>query len=201
MGRYLGPKHKLCRREGIPLCGNPKCPVTRNPNPPGQHGPRGRRRLSSYGEQLREKQKAKRIFGLLEKQFRRYVREAQKKKGKTGEALLTLLETRLDNIIYRLGFVPSRRMSRQLVSHNHVLVDQKRVNIPSYNLAVGQTVMLSPKALSIDTVKKSIEATKNESLPSWLERKGAVGRVKSMPERDEMEMNINEQLIVEYYSR
>jgi len=201
MGRYLGPKHKLCRREGIPLCGSPKCPVTRNPNPPGQHGPKGRRRLSSYGEQLREKQKAKRIFGILEKQFRRYVKEAQKKKGKTGEALLSLLETRLDNVIYRLGFVPSRRMGRQLVSHGHIFVDQNKVDIPSYNLKTGQTISLSPKALAIPTVKKTIEATKGESLPSWLERKGAVGRVKSLPQREDMEQNINEQFIVEFYSR
>jgi len=200
MGRYLGPKHKLCRREGIPLCGNPKCPVNRNPNPPGQHA-KTRKKISSYGEQLREKQKTKRIFGILERQFRRYVREAQNKKGETGQAILELLETRLDNILYRLGFVPTRQMARQLVSHAHVLVDQKKVTIPSFNLKVGQTISLRPKALAIGTVKKNIEKTKTESLPSWLEKKGAVGRMKKMPEREDMEQNINEQLIVEFYSR
>lgn len=201
MARYLGPKHKLCRREGIPLCGSPKCPVTRNPNPPGQHGNRGRRKISSYGLQLREKQKAKRTFGVLEKQFRRYLREAQKKKGATGETLLSLLETRLDNVIYRLGFAPTRQMARQLVSHGHVFVDQKKVTIPSFNVVADETISLSSRALVIPDVKKIIEATKKESIPAWLDKKAAVGKIKRMPERDEMDQNINEQLIVEFYSR
>jgi len=201
MARYLGPKHKHCRREGVPLCGNPKCPVARNPNPPGQHGQKRRRKISSYGEQLREKQKAKRTFGVLEKQFRRYVKKAQKKKGKTGETILQLLETRLDNVIYRLGLAPTRRMARQLVSHTHVLIDEQKVDIPSYSVKPGQIITLKPKSLEIPVVKKNLQATKNDSMPAWLEKKGPVGRIKRLPNREEMDQNINEQLIVEYYSR
>ncbi|HEY5601299.1 MAG TPA: 30S ribosomal protein S4 [Patescibacteria group bacterium] len=201
MGRYTGPKHKHCRREGVPLCGSAKCPVLRNPNPPGQQGVRGRRKLSEYGIQLREKQKAKRMYGIFERQFRRLVTEAQKSKKATGEKLLQILETRLDNVVYRLGFAPTRSMARQLVSHGHVLVDGKKVNIPSYELVNGQTVTLAQKSLEIPLVKKTLEASKEESLPSWIERKGPVGKVAKLPSLEDFPQEINQQLIVEYYSR
>jgi len=201
MGRYLGPKHKLCRREGIALCGSQNCPVHTRPNPPGQHGVKGRKKLSSYGQQLREKQKAKRIWGVLERQFKRYVRQAEKAKGKTGEVLLQLLETRLDNVCYRLGFAPTRPFARQLISHGHILVDGKKVNIPSYNLKPGQTISFSDRALKIPLVQESLSKTKNETLPAWLEKKGPVGKVLRLPERDEINEPITDQLIVEFYSR
>ena len=201
MGRYLGAKHKLCRREGIALCGSPTCPVHTRTNPPGQHGVRGRRRLSSYGQQLREKQKAKRIWGVLERQFKRYVRQADKAKGKTGEVLLQLLETRLDNILYRLGFAPTRPFARQLVSHGHVLVDEKKADIPSYNLRPGQTISFNDRSLKIPLVLESLSKTKKEKPPVWLEKKGPVGKVLRLPEREEIGEPVNEQLIVEFYSR
>jgi small subunit ribosomal protein S4 len=201
MARYLGPKHKFCRREGISLCGSPKCPVHTRPNPPGQHGVKGRRRLSSYAQQLREKQKAKRIWGILERQFRRYVKEAGKIRGKTGEALLQLLETRVDNILYRLGFAPTRPFARQLVSHGHVLVDGEKVTIPSYNLKAGQTVALRDRSLKILLIQEGLAKTKKEKPPAWLEKKGPVGKVLRLPEREEIGEPVNEQLIVEFYSR
>ncbi|OGD85743.1 30S ribosomal protein S4 [Candidatus Curtissbacteria bacterium RBG_16_39_7] len=201
MARYTGPKHKLCRREGIPLCGSVKCPVHTRTNPPGQHGPKGRRRLSAFGQQLREKQKAKRIYGVLERQFRRYVREAQKAKGKTGEVLLQLLETRLDNVLYRMGFAPTRSSSRQLVSHGHVLVDEKKVDIPSYNLKPNQIVTFRDQSLKIPLVQENLSKTKKEKPPTWLEKKGPVGKILRLPEREEIGEPINEQFIVEFYSR
>lgn len=201
MARYTGPKHRLCRREGAPICGSPKCPVLRNPNPPGQPSKKRRKKASEYGLQLREKQKAKRTYGVLERQFRRYVREAQKAKGQTGEKLLQLLETRLDNVVYRLGFAPSRPATRQLVTHGHVLVDGKKVNIPSYGIKPNQTITITSESLNTPTVKKTIETTKNEPLPPWLVRKAAVGKVLSLPKREDIATDINEQLIVEFYSR
>lgn len=201
MARYTGPKHRLCRREGAPICGSPKCPVLRNPNPPGQPAKKRRKKASEYGLQLREKQKAKRTYGVLERQFRRYVREAQKAKGQTGEKLLQLLETRLDNVVYRLGFAPSRPATRQLVTHGHVLVDGKKVNIPSYGIKPNQTITITSESLNTPTVKKTIETTKSEPLPPWLVRKAAVGKVLSLPKREDIATDINEQLIVEFYSR
>lgn len=201
MARYTGPKHKHCRREGVPLCGSPKCPVLRNPNPPGQQGVKGRRKLSEYGIQLREKQKAKRMYGILERQFRRLVKLAQKSKGATGEKLLQILETRLDNLIYRIGFAPTRPMARQLVTHGHVLVDNQKVNIPSYQVKVGQTVTLKQASLELPLVKKTFEGVQKESLPIWLERKGPIAKVVKLPDRVDFPKEINEQLIVEYYSR
>ena len=204
--RYLGPKCKLCRREGVKLflkgerCFSSKCPIEKKQAlPPGQHGARGRRKLSDYGVQLREKQKLKRLYGITEKQLKRYFDRALKRKKDTGEVLLQILETRLDNIVYRLGFVPSRSMARQLVSHGHVLVDGKKVNIPSFNVAPGQTVTVSSKALSLAYVKKSLAEEKKS--PVWLEKKAAVGRLVRVPEREEVEADIDENLIVEFYSR
>lgn len=201
MARYIGPKHKLCRREGIPICGSAKCPVTRNPRPPGQLPKKRQRKISEYGLQLREKQKTKRIYGILERQFRRYVEEAQKAKGRTGERLFQLLETRLDNLVYRLGFAPTRRAARQLVSHGHILVDNKKNNIPSYQVKPNQLIAIKKESLEIPLVKKTLEATKEEPLPRWIERKASVGKLVRLPSREEVATDINDQLIIEFYSR
>lgn len=206
MARYLGPKCRLCKREGKKLflkgerCSSPKCPIERKgATAPGQHGQKRKRKLSDYGVQLREKQKVKRIYGMLEKPFKRYFRIARKKKGVTGETLLVLLETRLDNIVYRLGFTPSRSVARQLVSHGFVNVNNKRVNIASYNLKPNEVVSLSSKALTIPTVKKSVDSKIKP--PIWLEKKATVGKILRLPRREEIEEDIDDQMIVEYYSR
>lgn len=199
MAKYVGPKDRLSRREGFDLFGAGG-KLTRLNVPPGVHGPKGSKNSSQYGKQLREKQKVRRLYGLLEKQFRRYIEEALKTRGNTGKMLLSLIERRLDNTLYRLGFAPSRPAARQFVSHRHVLVDGKKVNIPSYRVKVGQTISLSGKALNIPTIKKLIEA-EEVSLPSWLKRKAAVGKVESLPQREDTIEPINESDIVEYYSR
>ncbi len=202
MARYTGPKHRLCRAEGIALCGLPTCPVIKkNAGPPGQHGQKGRRKLSEYGVQLREKQKVKRIYGVLERQFEKYFNMASRQKTTTGEALLNILETRLDNVVYRLNLARTRYQSRQLVSHGHVKVNDKRVTIPSYNVKIGDVISLSTKASNFDFIKKISEDTKSVSLPTWLEKKATVGKVKSTPKREDIDAEINERLIVEFYSR
>ncbi len=200
MARYTGPKRRLSRREGIPLfTKDVKVMERKGAIPPGQHGLKRKRRPSEYGVQLREKQKAKRIYGLLEKQFRKYFDMADKVKGSTGLVLLQSLECRLDNVFYKLGFAQSRAQARQYVSHGHVVVEGKKVNIPSYQVREGQTIALSSQMLDNTQVKKSLDA--QEILPEWLERKAAVGRILRKPNRDEMEQSIDEQLIVEFYSR
>lgn len=200
MARYTGPKRRLSRREGIPLFAKDVKAIERKGAvPPGQHGLKIRRRRSEFGIQLREKQKAKRLYGLLEKQFSRYFNKASKVKGATGLSLLEKLETRLDNVVYRLGLAQSRAAARQLVSHGHIRVDGKKVTIPSFNIGIGQTIALSEKLSDNTQVKKSLEV--QSTLPEWLERKATVGKVLRSPTRDEMEQSIDEQLIVEYYSR
>ncbi len=200
MARYTGPKRRLSRREGIALFAKDvKALERKGAIPPGQHGARMRRRVSEYGLQLREKQKAKRIYGILEKQFKGYVQKASKFKGATGLSLLEHLETRLDNVVYRLGFSKSRAGARQLVSHGHIRIDDKRVTIPSYKVKVGQVIAISDKLRDNTQVKKSLEEF--ETLPEWLERKATIGKVLRIPKRDEMEQSIDEQFIVEYYSR
>ena len=202
MARYTGPKHKLCRAEGVALCGSPKCPVIRkNAGPPGQHGQRGRRKLSEYGIQLREKQKVKRIYGVLERQFKRYFELASSAKAATGEALLQILETRLDNVVYRLNLTSSRPQARQFVSHGHVLINGKKVTIPSYNVKIGDVVTLSAKAANLDFTKKLAQDSKEVILPPWLDKKAIVGKITAMPKREDLKDDINEKLIVEYYSR
>lgn len=202
MARYTGPKHRLCRAEGSAICGLPTCPVTRkNAGPPGQHGQKGRRKLSEYGIQLREKQKVKRMYGVLERQFEKYFNMAARKKIATGDALLNILETRLDNVIYRLNLSRTRYQARQLVSHGHVLVNAKKVTIPSYNVKIGDIINLTDKASNLDFIKKQLEDTKSLELPSWLERKVTVGKVKALPQREDINADINERLIVEFYSR
>lgn len=200
MARYTGPKRRLSRREGLALFAkDAKALERKGAVPPGQHGLGRRRRISEYGVQLREKQKAKRFFGILEKQFKRYIEEASKVKGATGLALLQILETRLDNAVYRLGFAKSRNFARQLVSHGHIKVDGKKVNIPSFRVKKDQTIEISEGMRDNTQVKKSLEET--STLPEWLDRKATVGKVLRIPEREEMEQSIEEQLIVEYYSR
>lgn len=200
MARYTGPKRRLSRREGMPLFAkDTKALERKGAIAPGQHGARMRRRISEYGLQLREKQKMKRMYGILERQFANYYKKASRIKGSTGLVLLELLETRLDNIVYRLGYTLSRAGARQLVSHGHIKVDGKKVTIPSYTVTVSQTIALSDKLSDNAQVKKSLET--QETLPGWLDRKATIGKVLRLPERDEMEQAIDEQLIVEYYSR
>ena len=199
MARYTGPKRRFSRREGVALFAkDAKALERRGAVPPGMHGVRGRRRISEYRLQLREKQKTKRIFGLLERQFRNYFQEASKIKGTTGLMMLQFLETRLDNVIYRLGFAGSRAGARQMVSHGHVLVDGKKINIPSYRVKLRQTIALSSKLGDNIQVKKALEGS--QTLPPWLEKKALVGKVLRMPEREEVEQ-VDERLIVEFYSR
>ena len=201
MGRNLKPKHRASRRFGENVADTVKSPLDKRSYPVGVHGPKKAfAKTSEYGRQLLAKQKAKAIYGILEKQFRRYVEEAFRMKGNTGEAILISLERRLDNVIYRLGFTPSRPAARQLVSHRHVLVNGKKVNIPSYNLRVGDTVSLDAKGSNIPEIKKSIE-TKDVKIPSWLEKKALVGKISSLPKREDITEPINEQDIVEFYSR
>ncbi len=200
MARYTGPKRKLSRREGVALFAKDAAYMERKGAVvPGAHGVRRTRRVSEYGIQLREKQKAKRTFGILERQFNKYYQMASKRRGNTGIAMMELLESRLDNVVYRLGFSPSRAGARQLVSHGHVVVDNKKVNIPSYQVKPNSTVAILTKMSDNIQVKKSLDSS--ETLPEWLERKATVGKVLRLPNRDEMEQNVNEQLIVEWYSR
>lgn len=200
MARYTGPKRRLSRREGVVLfTKDAKYFEKTGVVPPGQHGLGRRRRISEYGLQLREKQKAKRIYGILERQFKKYFDGASKVKGATGLALLEALETRLDNVVYRLGFAKSRAGARQLVSHGHIKVDDKKVTIPSFRVTQEQTIAISDNLRDNAQIKTSLEEAL--ALPEWLDRKATVGKVLRKPQRDEMEQSIDEQLIVEYYSR
>lgn len=199
MARYTGPKDKLSRREGFDLFGK-GAKLTRLTVPPGMHGPKGTRRQSQYGKQLREKQKVKRLYGLMEKQFRNYVKAALKSKGNTGEYLISLLERRLDSTVYRLGFAPTRPAARQLVSHKNVLVNGKKVNIPSYRVKKGDTITLTSTAMEIPYIKRLLEE-EDFKVPSWLQRKAAAGKVTGMPKKEDVPEPISEQDIVEFYSR
>ncbi|KKQ85997.1 MAG: 30S ribosomal protein S4 [Candidatus Woesebacteria bacterium GW2011_GWB1_38_8] len=199
MARYTGPKDRLSRREGFDLFGAGS-KLTRLNVPPGVHGPKGSRIGSRYGRQLREKQKVRRLYGLMEKQFKKYVQKALKSKGNTGEVLMSLLEQRLDNVIYRLGFAPTRAAARQLVSHRHVLVDGKYVNIPSYQVKSGQIIILSNIAMKIPAINKLI-TLEDYNIPSWLARKKAAARVVTKPKREDIPEPVSEQDIVEFYSR
>lgn len=209
MARYLGPVCKLCRREGSKLylkgdrCFTEKCSVSRRPYPPGQHG-QGRIKLSEYGLRLREKQKMRRIYGLLEKQFAAYYSSASHLRGPTGEEMLGLIERRLDNAVYRLGFAVSRRQARQLVRHNHILVNGKRLNIPSYQVNPGDKVEVREKSRKIGYIEAALASAEGRPGAGWLEvdKANLAGTVKSMPIRDELnEPAVKEQYVVEYYSR
>lgn len=201
MARYTGPKDRLSRREGYDLFGSGE-KLTRLQVTPGVHGPKGMKRMpSQYGKQLREKQKVKRLYGVLEKQFANYVTRAFKTKGNTGEKLIILLEMRLDNVIYRLGFAPSRPAARQLVSHRHVQVNGKKLNIPSYQVKPGDVISLTSVAIEkVPTVKKLLEV-KDFVIPGWLKRKAAAGEIVREPMFEDITETISTQDIVEYYSR
>ncbi|MFT3736097.1 MAG: 30S ribosomal protein S4 [Rhodocyclaceae bacterium] len=209
MARNLDPKCRQCRREGEKLflkgekCFTDKCAIERRAYAPGQHGQKSGQRLSGYGQQLREKQKIRRIYGVLERQFRKTYFEADRKKGQTGENLLQLLEGRLDAVAYRMGFGASRAEARQVVRHNGVLVNGKRVNIPSYTLRPGDVVQLTEASKGHLRVKAALEAAEGRGFPEWLEvdAKAGKGVFKAYPQRAELPSTINESLVVELYSR
>ena len=209
MARNLDPKCRQCRREGEKLflkaekCFTDKCSVDRRAYAPGQHGQKSGQRLSGFGTQLREKQKIRRIYGILERQFRRIFATAEGRKGQTGENLLQLLEGRLDTVVYRMGFGGSRAESRQLVRHNGVLVNGKRVNIPSYSVRPGDVVQMTDAARGQLRSKAAIEAAESRGFPEWLEVdvKAGKGVFKAYPQRSELPATINEGLVVELYSR
>ncbi len=208
MARYTGPSCKLCRREKQKLflkgtkCHSDACPFEKRNYAPGQHGLNRRVKFSEYGVQLREKQKIKRIYGLLETQFRLYFSKANRQKGVTGENLVKLLERRLDNVIFRFGFAPSRKAARQLVLHRHFLVNGKIVNIPSYLLLPGDIVSVREKSRKLDIIHNSLRRTK-DNLYNWLsvDKANLSGSFMQLPEREEIPLNANEQLIVELYSK
>ena len=208
MARYTGPVCKLCRREGMKLfikgdrCFGEKCAIERRNYPPGVHG-QGRTKFSEYGNQLREKQKVKRMYGVLESQFHRYFREAERIKGITGENLLILLERRLDNMVYRLGFASSRSEARQLVRHNHFMINGKKVNIPSFLTKTEDSIQLKEKSRKIEKILDSLETVARRGIPSWLEyeKSSFTGTIKALPVREELTMPISENLIVELYSK
>ncbi len=202
MARYTGPKHKLARKEGVNILEKESVSLQRRLNipPGGVHGKKMKRRLSEYGQQLREKQKAKAIYGLLEKQFSNLVKMVGEKKGDTGELLISLLETRLDNLVYRLGFAKTRTHARQLVSHRHILVNDKKVNIPSYQVKVDEVVTLSPKLQKNPQLLALLEEKEKQIFP-FIERKGIAGKLLRMPKKDDIQAPFDLQLIVEYYSR
>lgn len=197
----IGPKHRMCRRVGAAVCGRPNCPTNKRPYPPGQHG-RARRRLTEYHIRLLEKQKLRAIYGVGEAQFRRYFRDATRRKAVTGEELLRLLETRLDALVLRLGFAQTMRQARQLVTHGHFLLDGKRVDIPSANVRPGQTIEATPAARNFLSIREALEVTPDP--PPYLERdKDAVrGTLTRVPERDEIPLpvEVEERLIVEFMS-
>ena len=208
MARYTGAVCRLCRREGQKLflkgdrCYTDKCAITRRSYAPGMHG-QGRSKVSEYGTQLREKQKAKRYYGVLETQFRNYFELASKKKGKAGENLLSLLETRLDNVVYRLGFAMSRAEARQLVIHGHFTVNGRKVNVPSFLVKPGMVIAVKEASRSLEKFKSSVEANSFRQPPKWLEYDAAnmTAKVIAEPAREDIDLPIEEQLIVELYSK
>ncbi len=208
MGRYTGAVCRLCRREKMKLflkgarCYTPKCAIERREYVPGMHG-QGRQKLSDYGVQLREKQKVKRIYGVLERQFRFYFTKASRSKGVTGAALLTLLERRLDNVIFRMGMATSRSEARQIVGHGHVFVNDRQVNIPAFQVEVGDTVMLKASDKMVERFKNLLDQNKDEKRAEWLQLDPSQFKatIKKMPERSDIQMPIQEQLIVELYSK
>ncbi|MBI3290271.1 30S ribosomal protein S4 [Candidatus Microgenomates bacterium] len=198
MARYRGPKDRLSRREGFDLFGAGS-KLTRLSVPPGMHGPKGAKKLSGYGKQLREKQKVKRIYGVLEHQFKKYVTRASKSRGNSGDVLMSLLERRLDNVVYRLGFASSRPFARQIVNHGHVFVNNVKVTVPSYEVKEGDVVTLTPSIQKNPDVNRLIGEEK--SIPDWVERKAAAGKVVRLPLREDIIEPIEESVIIEYYSR
>ena len=208
MARYTEPVCRLCRREGEKLylkgdrCYSDKCAITRKPAAPGQHG-QSRKKVSEYGLQLREKQKAKRTYGLMEKQFRGYFEKAERMRGITGENLLQMLERRLDNVVYRLGFASSRAQARQFVRHGHILVDGKRVNIPSYLVNTGQAIAVAQKSIDKMEQFKGIREEGGKTVPEWLQVDfdKLEGIISYLPAREDIDTPVEEHLIVELYSK
>src|SRR4051812_26991398 len=208
MAVYSGPVCRLCRRDGVKLflkgerCYTSKCAIERRKYPPGQHGQR-QRKLAEFGIQLREKQKLKRIYRVLERQFRNYFKEAVRRKGVTGEILIQLLETRLDNVVYRLGLGLSRRQARQLVNHGHFTVNGKKVNIPSYQVRPGDAVAVAEKSKKAGAIVEALAHTAGRNVPVWLslDTQAMSGTVQAVPTRDQIDTQVNEALIVEFYSR
>ncbi len=209
MARYRDANCKLCRREGMKLflkgtrCLSEKCAFDRRGYAPGQHGQRGRRKGSEYGLQLREKQKVRRIYGVLEKQFRNYFKKAARKKGVTGEILLQLLESRLDNLVYRLGFAPSRKTARQLVRHSHFMVDGKKVNIPSFEVKPGNVISVNEKSRNLDIIHAALKESAKAVDIDWLkiDKVKMEGELLEVPERTQIPVLVQEQMIVELYSK
>jgi len=209
VARNLDPKCRQCRREGEKLflkgekCFTDKCSIERRSYAPGQHGQKSGQRLSGYGQQLREKQKIRRLYGILERQFRKTFAEADRRKGQTGENLLQLLEGRLDAVAYRMGFGASRAEARQIVRHNGVIVNGKRVNIPSFSVRPGDTIQLTDAARAHLRIKAALEAAESRGFPEWIEVdiKAGKGTFKAYPARDELSSTIKEGLVVELYSR
>lgn len=208
MARYTGPVCRICRRAGMKLflkgerCFGPKCAIERRNTPPGDHGQR-RRKQSEYGLQLREKQKARAIYGVLEAQFRKHFEEAERRPGVTGENLLRLLETRLDNVVYRLGFADSRKQARQLVRHGHFFLNGRRTDIPSALVKANDVIEVAPGSRENEYFKMVRERLAKKSVPRWLDLDAAAlrGRVLALPGREDIDTSINEQLVVEFYSR
>lgn len=209
MARYTGPVCRLCRREGMKLflkgerCYTEKCAIEKRNVPPGQHGRSRRAKVAGYGIQLREKQKVKRTYGVLENQFRRYFEAADRQKGITGQLLLQSLERRLDNVIYRVGFATSRAQARQLVKHGHFTVNGKKVDIPSYAVRQGDSVAVRQGSVENASIKHAMEEVKGRGIPEWLtlEVSGQSARISSLPTREQINLPVQEQLIVELYSK
>ena len=209
MARYTGSSCRQCRRENLKLflkgdrCYGDKCAFERRPYAPGQHGQRRAGKFSDYQLQLREKQKVKRIYGVLEKQFRRYYYRAEKQKGITGTNLLILLECRLDNIIYRMGFAASRDQARQLIRHNHFMVGNRKVNIPSYQVKVGDIVQIRERSRKVASILGAMETVIRRGIPSWIEldKENFKGTLSALPNREDLTMPIQENLIIELYSK
>ncbi|HYN08142.1 MAG TPA: 30S ribosomal protein S4 [Vicinamibacterales bacterium] len=209
MARYIGPVCRLCRREGMKLflkgerCYSEKCAIEKRNVPPGQHGRARRAKIVGYGIQLREKQKVKRTYGVLENQFRRYFEAADRQKGITGDLLLQMLERRLDNVVYRLGFATSRPQARQLVRHGHFTVNGKKVDIPSYAVRAGDTVAVRGQSGQNPTIQHAVEEVKGRGVPEWLAIDPATlsGRISQLPTRAQINLPVQEQLIVELYSK
>jgi len=209
LARETGASCRLCRRENLKLflkgdrCYGDKCAYERRPYPPGQHGQRRGGKLSDYQLQLREKQKVKRMYGLLENQFRRYYELAEKQKGITGTNLLLLLECRLDNVIYRMGFASSRDQARQIVRHSHVLVNNHKVNIPSFQVRVGDVIEIKEKKRKVPALLEAMETVARRGIPNWMEieKENFRGTLKALPNREDLTMPIQESLIVELYSK
>ncbi len=208
MAKYRGPVCRLCRREGVKLflkgarCMTEKCAIERRSYPPGQHG-QGRQRASEYSAQLREKQKLKRIYGLQERQFRGLFGKAERKPGITGEHLLKLLESRLDNVVYRLGFASSRKEARQLVNHGHLLVNGRKTDIPGFMVRAGDVVEVRERSRNLVPVQTALEGVDGRGIPAWLELDRATlkGTVRGFPTKEELALPVNEQMVVELYSR